>query len=119
LSYETTGAHRLIRVTEPAGRFFQIRYGNVGTASVLSSVSTNDGRIVEYTYQTVDSHVELTGALYDDATSASYIYTHSGTHPLLAHAIDPRLVGPATNLQYTYVDDSGFASQELNGITGQ
>src|SRR5262249_42565314 len=31
---------------------------------------------------------------------------------------DPRIAGPGTNLQYTYVDNSGFASQELDGVTG-
>ena len=123
LTYESAGQHRLLRVTEPAGRFFRITYGTVGTLSVMATVTTSDGRSVKYTYEMINggaaSFVALSGALYGDGAAASYSYTQSGTHPLLAHAIDPRYQDRPTNMQYTYADDSGFVSQELDGPTGQ
>ena len=120
LTYESAPPHRLLRVTEPAGRFFDISYGNVGSRSVLTRVTTNDGRTVDYTYGIIGSFVALSSAIYGDGTSATYSYTQvdPAVRPLLSHATDPRYEGRGTDMQYTYANNLGVVQDELNS-TGQ
>jgi YD repeat-containing protein len=46
-----------------------------------------------------------------------------GGHPLLASAVDPRFLGPATHIKYDYnpadTNAIGFIAHEINGVTGE
>lgn len=120
LSYNAAG--KLIKVTEPAGRYFTIDYKTVAGIKVISAVHTSDGRGVTYDYDTLGTEVVLANAMYGDGTQAAYDYVQltTGGHPLLSKAVDPRVVGAATSIKYEYADLSyavGFIAMERNGVT--
>lgn len=129
LKYETSQPHRLLRITEPAGRFFAISYGVVGNTSVINTVTTSDGRSVKYSYSNngtpPNSFVSLTTATYGDGTVARYTYVQQRPtrRPLLLQAVDPRISGRNTNMLYSYADvvneaDYGSIRNEMDGATG-
>jgi RHS repeat-associated protein len=129
LSYQSgvpVGRRRLVNISEPAGRFLQITYGIRGGMEVITSVSTSDGRSVTYTYDdvTYPGFVCLTNANYGDTTYSIYEYSQDEPEalPLLAHAVDPRVVGNAVNMRYEYDSSEhviGEIEHELNGVTGE
>jgi RHS repeat-associated protein len=97
--------------------------------SVISQVTSSDGRTVNYTYSTVTDPTGwfnwsvLSGVHYSDGTSAAYTYaqTASFSRPLMTHCRDPRILGNGTEIEYTY-DSSGalgFIKEERSGITGE
>ncbi|CAN5387785.1 hypothetical protein BH23BAC1_BH23BAC1_05790 [soil metagenome] len=117
----------LTRVTEPAGRFLQVDYTNISGVSVISQVSTSDGRSVKYNNELFDDGVSkwirFNSADYGDGTQALYTYYQDQPGGFLSveHAIDPRYVGAAVNMKYTY-DYSiapGYVMEEKNGVTGE
>ena len=122
-----SGEKKLLkRVTEPAGRYFDINYNLVGGMEVISNVTTSDGRSVTYNYAVLDDGisrwVELVSVNYGDGTKATYSYSQSspGARPHISHAIDPRVIGPATNMKYVYDPNvEGFIVHEKNGVTGE
>lgn len=127
LSYDEH--NRLIRVTEPAGRYIQIEYGSQDGFSVISRVSSFDGRSVRYRYSTFNDGltdwVLLDSVKYEDGANAVYTYSQKaqGLRPRMASAYDPRYTGPAVWMQYVYDDSAenieGFIKEERNGQTGE
>lgn len=111
---------RLIKIIEPAGRYFEIIYGDAGGKKVITKVASSDGRIVQYHYTSVNGWVSLTDVLYDDGTQAVYSYNSNTPpeKPVLSHAIDPRTTDNATDMKYTYNANAGvtgFMAEQRNG----
>ncbi|HRP31478.1 MAG TPA: RHS repeat-associated core domain-containing protein [Agriterribacter sp.] len=125
LSYDVN--HRLVHITEPAGRFLEITYGVVGPATVITKVASSDGRTVWYHYDVYNdgllNWIRLINVKYGDSTSAQYTYSQSsrGARPLLEHAIDPRCTGRNVNMifKYNIAIAGGFISEERNGVTNE
>jgi RHS repeat-associated protein len=127
LTYD--GAGMLTRITEPAGRYFEISYIFLGGQTLLNRVITNDGRAVQYNYNVYNDGVTswplLTNVQYGDGTAATYEYHpphYSGLGFIyLAHAIDPRYSGPQGNMRFTYDTTiaRGYIKEEINGKTGE
>jgi YD repeat-containing protein len=114
---------RLTTVTEPAGRYLQVYYGDHG----VSTVQAWDGRgnlmeSVSYGYTTsqvywqfVNSYVSvtnLTQAYYDDGAVATYTYRDSNVadntfNTILTKLVetcdDPRYAGPMKRIKYEYM----------------
>jgi RHS repeat-associated protein len=119
--------HNLLEVAEPGGRLLSLEYTTISGKLMISKVRTSDGRSVSYNYTLYNDGILnwllLTSVLYGDGTKATYEYAQSspGRLMLLAHAIDPRLMGDAVNMRYTYDINvaEGFVKQELNGLTGE
>ncbi|HYE56233.1 MAG TPA: hypothetical protein VD996_15395, partial [Chitinophagaceae bacterium] len=119
--------HNLLRVTEPAGRFFALTYAVIQGKLLITKVSTNDGRNVSYNYivhnDGILDWVLLVSANYGDGTAANYTYAQSepGRLMLLTHAVDSRLSGTAVNMRYTYQPNiaEGYIQEERNGITSE
>jgi RHS repeat-associated protein len=113
---------KLIRVTEPGGRYLQINYNGTPPYDV-GSVQAFDGRgnLIEtvsygYTQVWVNSfyHYNLTQVYYDDGTQAVYTYELSNLHnspnpgysatPDVVHSCDDvRYAGPMKQIEYEYV----------------
>lgn len=105
---------QLKRVIEPAGRYLEITYTSVEGTDVISSVSSYDGRSVQYNYESYNDGITswplLMNVDYKDGTQAVYHYSQPVSYypevPLgfifLDHAIDPRLEGSAVNMKFTY-----------------
>jgi RHS repeat-associated protein len=126
LTYDNS-TRLLTRVTEPAGRYFQVAYTTLGGRPVISEVSTNDGRSVKYNYDIyndgVSRWIRFNSATYGDGTQALYTYYQDqpGGFLSLEHAIDPRYEGNAPNMKFTY-DYSiapGYIKEERNGVTDE
>ena len=95
---------------------------------MITMVSTSDGRSVTYNYDLFNdgtaSFVRLIEAVYGDGTRSTYEYSQAepGINPVLAHAVDPRLVGVAVNMKYEYRTDTnvqGEVLSEINGVSGE
>lgn len=97
--------------------------------TVISGVTTNDGRSVSYNYELFDDsvlatdYVTLTGAIYGDGTAAAYVYgqSWSGVRPVMIEANDPRGEGRADRMKYEYWTTGGVQGVikvESNAITG-
>ncbi len=122
-------AARRKRITEPAGRYIELQFTNRSFNWDPVSARTSDGRMVQYVYDTLDDgvrkHIRLRSVLYGDGTKATYDYTQqvAGLPFVLSHANDPRVMGMATNIRYSYVNFAsgiaGLIHQEINGKTGQ
>jgi len=117
---------RLKRITEPAGRYFQVTYSKIGGTDVITQVTTSDGRSVSYNYDVYNdglvSWVRLKSVNYGDGTQALYTYSQiePGSHLMLEHAIDPRYKGVFVNMTYIYDDVApGYIREERNGMTGE
>jgi YD repeat-containing protein len=132
--YTLTYENRLLKkVTEPAGRYFEIYYDSVIGVPMISKVSTNDGRSVLYNYdiyndtisaENVIKWIRLINVSYGDGTQAVYTYSQRehGSMPVLEHAIDPRYTGMDVNMIYIYdtsMNIAGFIKEERNGATGE
>ncbi len=124
--YDSSG--RMVRITEPAGRYLQMVYGLFKGVEIIKQVNSSDGRNVRYHYKvfpdTVTTWVVLDTVYYGDGTRARYAYSQNapGIRPVLAHAIDPRYSGNDVNMKYIYDTARnfvGFISQELNGVTNE
>ena len=118
---ECDDARRVTKVTEPAGRWLSITYHTNG---YVSRVDLSDSRFVTYQYSTVttnslDYHL-LTGASYQDGTSAAYQYYDVVPH-LLATMDDPKLSGPAARIKYVYaeIDGEHVVGREEHPVTGE
>jgi RHS repeat-associated protein len=118
---------RLVRITEPAGRYLQITYAALSNNTVITKVTGSDGRSVQYNYDIYNdgilNSVRLVSASYGDGTQAMYTYSQSvpGARFILEHAIDPRYTGKNGNMIFKYNNAvaSGFISEERNGVTGE
>lgn len=118
---------KLIKITEPAGRYLAITHGKINGVAVIIQVSTSDGRSVNYNYDVFNDGlldwVRLISVDYGDGTHATYEYdyqTAPGSRPHLTHAIDPRYPGQYTNIKYTYSSDvEGFIKEVINGVTDE
>lgn len=129
LSYDQK--NNLSRVTEPAGRYFDIIYTTPvpGGQEVISKVTSNDGRSVQYKYtvymEAGFSWPLLTVAEYGDGTRASYTYYpphYSGAGFMyLESARDPRIEVGNPEMKFTYDNTiaRGYIKQEINGRTGE
>jgi RHS repeat-associated protein len=103
LTYDTMG--RVTQVSEPGGRSLTVSY----SGSVVTKVSSSDGRVVTYNYGTVVdqttkvSYQTLNSVVYPDGTQAQYSYAQlmSGTRPVVMSAVDPR-THVFNKLGYTY-----------------
>ncbi|HEX5154387.1 MAG TPA: RHS repeat-associated core domain-containing protein [Parafilimonas sp.] len=118
----------LTQVTEPAGRSLNITYQTINGKRVISKVSAGDERSVAYQYKvfTDDSAkkwVCLAKVDYGDSTHATYNYTQKkpGAHPVLEHAVDPRLNAADVDMRYVYdtAKEDGFIKEERNGRTNE
>ena len=95
-------------------------------SSLITSVASSDGQIVIYDYDTMDTKLGTKAAVlkkvrYDDNTEANYIYTQNADcpTPLLVEADEPRYIGNAHHIRYTYqVGRAGMIHQEINPTTG-
>jgi RHS repeat-associated protein len=98
--------------------------------TVISKVTSSDGREVDYFYDTMpdtvlsQNWIVLNTVQYDDGTNATYNYVLQwpGQRPLLAEANDPRYDAPAVHMKYQYYMDSwvyGAVLNEINGATNQ
>lgn len=104
-------------------------YQNYSTArTAVAKVTGSDGSSVEYDYQAklynwqigpASSTVELISVRYADGTKATYQYSLAGANrkPLLVEADDPRYVGTAKRIKYSYHDRQGMIHQEINPET--
>ena len=125
----------LTRITEPAGRFIDVRWAavagggnaiteiessNRGTWSGGPNAGAVEGEKVVYGYAAFGSYSTLTSATYrydrwwtSSSTwaqkQAQYAYVdppgYPGTAPLLSTAIDPRFPGAMTRIRYQYRTD--------------
>jgi RHS repeat-associated protein len=118
----------LTQVTEPAGRSLHITYQTINGMPVISKVSSSDGRNVSYQYNvfTDDSAktwVSLSKVMYGDSTKATYTYIQKkpGAHPVLEHAVDPRLDAADVDMRYVYdtTREDGYIKEEKNGRTSE
>jgi hypothetical protein len=109
LTYETTpnGRVRLLKVTEPAGRYLQFTY--TGTNSPrISQVTASDGRVVNYYYIYCNSCWLDRVVYYNNANwTARYKYCNANVGdpdapPLLWTADDPMYPGPMKRIAYEY-----------------
>jgi RHS repeat-associated protein len=98
-----------------------------GVRPVISKVATSDGRSITYDYQVIAypdfpgrQSVALMSANYGDGSGAQYHYdfTTSASRPLLTDADDPRYVGRAKAIRYTYQGEPGTIHEEINPTTG-
>jgi len=86
------------------------------TVDAITSVTTSDGRTVNYQYSAFNDptlpyvYQTLTAANYDDGTQAAYTYqqTLPSTAPLISSYSDPRYELPFTQSKTTY-----YAGQDL------
>jgi RHS repeat-associated protein len=124
-TFTYNNARNLIRINEPAGRYFKIKYTKFNNLTVISAVTTNDNRSAKYHYSLINDGttdwVVLDTVFYGDKTKAVYAYSQAepGMWPNLEHAIDPRYADAHVNMKYTYDNaDVGFIQQEFNGKTG-
>ena len=137
----TSGAYGLLtKITEPGGRYLSIAYGSAATsyvgggeidANYVSSVTSSDGRTVNYGYTsysyTAGSTTFLTwvlaNAAYSGGTGATYTYTalepqsNSAYYGFfaLSQAIDARAQGLA-NIKYTYFTGSGVPYGDVQTV---
>jgi RHS repeat-associated protein len=100
------------------------------TIDVISGVAASDGHVVEYEYEkTTDAlfqwrgNASLVRARYDDGTEAHYTYANDdlNSRPLLAEADEPRYIGRAKKIRYTYQQSGGqrgMIHQEINPANG-
>jgi RHS repeat-associated protein len=126
LEYDAAG--NLVRVREPAGRELTLNYTTIAghAGALISQVTGSDGRSVSYRYETLrapaasQEFASLTQARYGDSTSASYSYAfvRADAQPLLVEADDPRYLGTAKRIGYTYQGPLGTIREELNPKTG-
>ena len=111
LSYD--GSQRLTQVTEPAGRWLKVYYNADNTIAHVDA-SYPSGPItqkVTYSYFRKNfggvSYNNLTGATYDDGTTAAYTYQNAnnsaGDNPLISTCADVRYPGPMKNITYTFL----------------
>jgi RHS repeat-associated protein len=112
LTYNTDTT--LQKITEPAGRTLTLTYGVVGQ-KVISTVTSSDGRAVNYSYiqSTFPPNTSPATALdhviyYGTSTWTAY-YTYQGPNgpypyapPLLLTADDAMYPGPMKRIAYTY-----------------
>lgn len=100
------------------------------TQTYISGVTSSDGRSVGYRYEVATDQdlggqdVALVAADYEDGTQANYRYSRiiAGRRPLLVEADDPRYVGKAQHIIYTYHSlfvDYGTLKSEINPSTGR
>jgi RHS repeat-associated protein len=103
-------------------------YSNV--RPVVKEVVGSDGSRVTYEYQTKSYTwgygpaaltVELIGASYADKTHATYRYEEVGADrkPILVEASDPRYIGRAKRIRYSFHDQLGMIHQEINPEGGR
>lgn len=105
----------LQKVTEPAGRYIQFFYTDIGFNHVVDHVTGSDGRSVQYYYAQSTfppgtiSYLFLDHIVYyGDATwTARYTYQgpNTGTAngiPLIRTCDDPMYAGPMRRIAYTY-----------------
>ena len=96
---------------------------------LITRVTSSDGRQVNYDYQVQSAkmpgptHYALTAAHYGDGTQATYTYEKGHSGPRLSTTDDPRYVGVAKQVHYTYqaVDAPGIENmlyEERNPKTG-
>ena len=117
------------RITEPGGRYLVYTFTNRSNSTDPIHIITNDGRSVQYNYDTIHDgvrqHIRLRTVNYGDGTQAQYSYTQlaPGIQFDLTHAIDPRVIGSTPNMQYAYLDLgtglAGVIHQEKNGASGE
>jgi YD repeat-containing protein len=127
---EYDGSRRLIRVTEPGGRYLQISYTNswaqnVASVQAFSAPGQPATETVTYSY---DGN-NITHAYYDDNTFATYTYVASNSGEIGGTVIktcdDPRFAGPMKKIEYEYVTDPhynpahGQIKKEKNATTHQ
>ena len=113
--------------------------GRSRNQSLISRVSTDDGRFVEYGYEMIEDNAisvdwpALTQVTYDDETQAHYSYQflYEGAQPLLETMLDPRISGKGTSIRYTFKTGSrptrrgpvgmglGILYQEIDDASGQ
>lgn len=125
------GTGLLQRVTEPAGRFIDVRWAVVSGAWVIAELESSNrgtwgaggsltgavaGEKVNYGYSTFGTFTTLTSVAYHydkysslgqwSEKTATYTYVdppgYAGTAPLLATAVDPRYPGAMTRIKYAY-----------------
>jgi RHS repeat-associated protein len=96
---------------------------------LIAEVRADDGQVVKYSYELnrdeLFGHegIVLTRVDYDDGTSARYRYerVEPWRKTLLVEADDPRYIGKAKKIMYTYQPgpnrEMGFLYQELNPVT--
>jgi RHS repeat-associated protein len=126
LEYDAAG--NLVRVREPAGRELTLQYTTIAghAGALISQVTGSDGRSVSYGYEKMrapsapQEFAALTQARYGDSTHASYSYAfvRADAQPLLVEADDPRYLGTAKRIGYTYQEPLGTIREELNPKTG-
>lgn len=103
--------------------------GLTATHYSIKSVASSDGRSVVYNYGTfADSSGSFTwsvldSTVYPDGAQAlyGYVQVHPFSRPVLNHALDPRVQGAGSSIEYVFDPDTsiGFVRQEKNGITGE
>lgn len=123
-TYDTSG--RLQRVSEPSGRFIELAWTTAPVTgnSVISSVSSSDGRSVSYVYENMTkpstpNHTVLTKAQYAGGAQALYTYQYeparTGIQPYLVVCDDPRIIGKASRIRYQFYSQFfGLIVKELN-----
>jgi RHS repeat-associated protein len=109
LTYETTpnGRVRLLKVTEPAGRYLQFSYVT-SNGPKISQITASDGRSVNY-YYIYCNGCRLDHVVYYNNANWTARYTYIGANvgggempPLLRTCDDPMYPGPMHKIAYTY-----------------
>ncbi len=110
LTYQTQGGkQRLYRITNNYGRYIQItRASGANGYWQITSIKTNDNRIVNYTYSTwaPTSETVLTKVTYPGAEEANYTWCGSDSltagPPVLESADDPMQSTSGSRMKYVY-----------------
>jgi YD repeat-containing protein len=100
--------------------------------TVIAKVETGDGRSVRYEYTPMQDpampatiYQMLSAANYGDGTRAEYSYAQllNVTPPVMVRAVNPRLGGAATNIEFEYYNLGAYGAvgqlfREKNGVNG-
>lgn len=120
LTSGTLGSTPILTVSEPGGRWIQI-----SNPSKVTQVSTSDGQLVTYTYNTwtlgSKSVSELQTVTYNDGTTTQYSYVADPTRTMLVpkKLLDLRFGGPVASILYTYQTISSAGSPSAGEIQSE
>jgi YD repeat-containing protein len=119
-AFSYNGDGTLHRVTDPSNqRYIQFNY----TAGRISSVSSSDGRSVQYNYTTISpggqAYSALNSVVYYGNSSWTAHYTYQAPNvsptngiPLLRTCDDPMYPGPMHKIGYTYHTGNNYTGNQ-------
>ncbi len=126
---------KLQRVTEPGGRWLEIRYVNFGGEAVVRFVTASTSQSVQYDYGASNGYTYLGSVTtrnnttnssgqttYQFTSGATYTYqadnTGAGLRPLLATCNDPNFPGPMPRIKYDFAQGNSYPYGQIQAESG-